>query len=270
MTNLYEYIDKWSSKDMFKYAVIVIVILCLCSSLNVGLNIIVGLIVAYFIISYLNHKNIVNTITDDENTNIKINSIQSSLNYSDPNSNFIEQKEKFNSISNKCSTKINNVDRIGSGIGVDIDININSVADRKDIIDFIFSIQDLYAYSPLQYRETIDKIKLFFSLYDTCFIDNSLSNTYYDNMKLYKRDGLNALISMIFSIPDDQMVRAKVNNAVVVLDAILTKYLDQISYLIDNEIYKNGYNINTKIIDYGPCASNEYDDIFKPYSYEIY
>lgn len=89
-------------------------------------------------------------------------------------------------------------------------------------------------------------------------------------MEHNKRYALNALASLIYSTPSDTRVRGKVNNATIILDDILTTYLDQISFLLDEYTYKIGYTIDSKIIDYGPKAFNEYNDIFKPYSYEIY
>lgn len=141
---------------------------------------------------------------------------------------------------------------------------------HHDVVNFLFSVQDLYHYNPLQYEHMVKYVDEFFEMYTICFVDKQSSYYNYGLMKHAKRCALNSLSSIIFSLPNDKRIREKVNNASVILDDILTKYLDHISFLIDEHIYKNGYNVNTKIIDYGPKAFNEYEDMFKPYSYELY
>lgn len=142
--------------------------------------------------------------------------------------------------------------------------------EHDEIINFLFSIQDMYVYNPIQYIEMINNINFFYDLYKTAQVDNSTVYTGYDLMKQYKRNALNALSSIIFSLPEDRRVRDKINTSAKILDDIMTKDLDQISYMLDNYTYKNGYSVNTKIIDYGPKPANDYDDMFKNYSYEIY
>ena len=142
--------------------------------------------------------------------------------------------------------------------------------DQEDIVDFLFSIQDLYAYSPQQYSEMVKNINYFYNLYNMTFFDNKTSYLNYGMMKQFKRDALNALASIIYSLPEDKRVRNLVNAASTILDGLMTQHLDHVSYVIDNYTYKNGYNVDTKIIDYGPKAANEYGDMFKIYSYEVY
>jgi len=70
---------------------------------------------------------------------------------------------------------------------------------------------------------------------------------------------------------DNQYIRYKINKSAETLNDIMTKHLDQVSYVSDNDIYKNGYNNNTKIIDYSSTKPyNIFNDIFNNYSYEIY
>jgi hypothetical protein len=149
-------------------------------------------------------------------------------------------------------------------------IHLKETEEHENIVNFLFSIQDLYKYNPLQYEEMVKSINIFYELYKVSFVANNESFINYGLMSQFKRDALNALASMIYSLSDDRRVREKVNSAVLILDSILTKDLDQVSYLMDNYVYKNGVNVDTKYIDYGPKAANDYEDIFRPYSYEIY
>ena len=147
---------------------------------------------------------------------------------------------------------------------------LQTTSEKENIINFIYSIQELYIYNPSQYEAMIKHIDNFFKLYKLSFINKKTIHKNYKHMETDKRSAMNALKSIIFNSPLDKNVRDKINNATTNLDKILTEYLDHISYLIDNDIYKNGYNMETVVIDYDTKPFNEYTDIFKPYSYEIY
>jgi hypothetical protein len=141
---------------------------------------------------------------------------------------------------------------------------------HNNIVDLLFSIQDMYAYAPQQYEEMIKNINYFYEFYKLSFIDEKTVYINYELMQQFKRDALNSLSSMIYSLPDDKRISNKLDAAAVVLDDNMTKHLDQISYLVDKCTFDNGYFVDTKVIDYGPKASNEYNDIFARYSYEIF
>lgn len=143
---------------------------------------------------------------------------------------------------------------------------------RNDIIKFLFSIQDMYHYNPIQYEIMTKNINQFFEYMDISLIDRKNIYFNYDHMTTNKRNALNALSSLIFSVPShhDTIIRNKINKANSILDDIMKKYIDQMSFLVDEYTYKNGYNTDTKIINYGPKPYNEYTDIFGKYSYEIY
>lgn len=226
MLDLYKHIDKWNGEKTFIYIVTFIVIIWFLLGRDIKLNLLVALLVASFIVSYLNDRSIRQADTQEDIKEIKLNAIKPKLN---------DNSEK-----------------------------------NRSIIDFLFSIQDLYPYNPQQYEELIRNINQFYDKYELSFIDTKTSHINYGLMDQYKRDALNSLQSLVFSLPDDKKVRDKLNNSCVVLDNILTKDLDKVSYIIDEHIYKNGYNVDSKIIDYKHRAFNEYDDIFGNYSYEIY
>jgi hypothetical protein len=141
---------------------------------------------------------------------------------------------------------------------------------QSDIRNFLFSVQDLRVFNAQAYEEMIKKIDDFFEYYSIVFVEPSRSYIYYGLMEQAKRDALNSLTSLIFLIPEDKRVRAKLNRATNVLDKILTTYLDQISYVADEYTHKYGYNVNTKVLNYGAKPYNQYDDMFQPYSYEVY
>jgi hypothetical protein len=226
MQDLYRYIDTWDGTRLFIYIVIMILVIWFFSKRDIGINILVGILVGGFIVSYFNQRSINNNDSDAENLQIKKDALMPDVK--------------------------------------------PTVMQHDDIINFLFSIQDMRVYNPLQYDAMVKNINTFYELYDVSIMDPKASYINYELMKQYKRDALNALMSIIYQLSDDKKTRDQINNAATILDTVLTQELDHISYIVDNYTYINGYNVDTKIINYGPKPYNEYNDMFKPYSYEIY
>lgn len=224
--SLFVYIDEWDGKRLYLYILVLIIVIWVFSQQSVTLNLVVGLAIAYFVISYMNHKSKTTNDTQDDIVRIKKAKIKP-----EP---------------------------------------LETTLDKPDVRNFLFSVQDLRVYNPQAYEEMIKKIDAFFTYYTIVFVEPSRSYIYYGLMEQAKRDVLNALKSMIFEIPEDKRVRAKLNRATDVIDEVMTKYLDQISHIADEYTYKYGYNVNTKVLNYGAKPYNQYDDIYQPYSYEIY
>lgn len=225
MNNLYEYIDSWNGTELFTYITIFIIVVWYFSRKKLGINYAIGIVIAFYIICYLNTKYVHIDTTYKEIQQAKVDSINPKLKRTD---------------------------------GYD------------DVVNLLFSIQDLYPSNPQQYSDAIKSINVFYELYKESQIDKKTSYINYGLMKQFKRDALNSLMSITYGLPSDKRVQDKLNNATIVLDEIMTKHLDQISYFADDYTYKYGYNVDTKIIDYGPKAFNEYEDMFKPYSCEIF
>ncbi len=224
MTELYKYIDTWDGKTFFLYSVIVIAILWMFSKRQLGVNILIGIIIAIFFISYLNFQTMQASNTQADIRKLKENIL----------------------VSNEKTT-----------------------LDHDNVINFKFSVRDFYIYNPLEYIAMVDNLDYFFELYKLCFVDSKTAYINYDLMHQHKRNALNALHAISLKLPDDKRIVHKLNNAVIELDTILTEYLDQISYVADRHTYKYGYNIDTKIINYGVKAGNEYADMFQPFTYEL-
>lgn len=225
MGQLHEYIDTWNGHHTFIYVTVLIFVLWIFYKRDYKINVLIAILVAYFIISYLNHKSITTADTLEDIFKKKKKSIKP------------EATETF---------------------------------EQENVINFLFSIQDLYKYNPQQYEHMIDNINSFYKLYKITFIEHDRAHINYTLMEQMKRDALNAFQAIIFKLPNDIRVLRKVEKANVMLDEIMTKHLDQISFIVDNYDYKFGKNVNTKIINYGVKPFNEYSDIFQPFSYEIH
>ena len=233
MIEIYNYINKLDSKRLFLYITIIIFSLWLFSRLNLQQNILIGMVVLYFVLGYCYTNDTFDV--DSKITSDKNKVITPALKYSN---------------------------------------------DHKDIVNFLFSIQDFRRYNPVQYDNFILDIDYFFRMYrlyaqsnqNNIYIDRSTDNIYigYEVMTNLKRRILNDLHSLIFSIPYDRQVIATLNNSIKKIDITLTNYLDQISFIVDKYRNTNGYNVNTKITDYFIKPANLYTDIFSPYNFEIF
>ncbi len=67
----------------------------------------------------------------------------------------------------------------------------------NNIVDFLFSIQDLYIYNPQAYEDMIEIIDQFFKLYEESNNDNSLAGMNYYQMIIEKNNAMNSLQSII-------------------------------------------------------------------------
>jgi hypothetical protein len=139
---------------------------------------------------------------------------------------------------------------------------------HKDMINFLFSIQDFYQNNPQAYEDMIENIDQFFVLYNEIIINPELANQNYQNLVDLKRSILNSLQSIIINLLPNVQRDNKLQESVVVLNNILNKYLSDIKKLHENLIYKNGYNMRTTLINTGPDSYNTFDN--SEFSYDIF
>lgn len=140
---------------------------------------------------------------------------------------------------------------------------------RNDIIDFFFSIQDLYYYNPLAYEEAIDNTDSFFELYRYVFLDVEQCDDYFTMASDKKRNALNALHSIVVNMPDNKMVMDKLDRAHKRLNTLLTAYENEMYEHCRDLLIRDGYNVYRRAINTGPLEANQYIDS-NLYSYQLY
>ena len=138
-----------------------------------------------------------------------------------------------------------------------------------EMIDFIFSIQDMYKYNVPAYQEMIEHIDNFYELYEQSKITHSLSGLNYGIAEDKRREAVNALHSLIYNVPTNHIVMNKLENAVNKLFNLLGERLDEIYTLNKNYILLNGYSVDTVVVNRGPNPINFYSDE-QHYTYDIY
>jgi hypothetical protein len=137
-----------------------------------------------------------------------------------------------------------------------------------NIVDFIFTIQDFYKYNPISYQLMISHIDYFFEIYETIQDNNESVYLKYDMLIAEKKNSINALHSIIFSLTPNTDYDNKLKNSMTKLDEILNIYIDNAKNIYENELYKK--NITHKIISSidDPEAYNSFLTN-KSFSYDI-
>ena len=128
----------------------------------------------------------------------------------------------------------------------------------EEIIDFLFTIQDMYKYNPPAYEEMVDNIRSFFVVYENNKINSDLCQQNYDIMTNKKENALNALHSIIFNLSDDNIIINKLTESYYTLEIILNRYISDTIKHCNDIIIKHGYNAKRKMIYNGPDAYNKY------------
>lgn len=145
---------------------------------------------------------------------------------------------------------------------------ITNFKDKDDLVDFLFSVQDMYHYNPQAYEEIIDNLESFFNLYSYIKLGSKYCDQYYQIAESKKNNAINSFHSMIFSIPNSKTYMDKFNRAHKRFETIMNVYLNELYDECNYDLIKNGYNVHRKYINTGPKEYNHYFD--KDYTYQFY
>lgn len=142
-----------------------------------------------------------------------------------------------------------------------------NICDYEDIYDFVQSIKDLYYYNKEVYIDLINNINFFIDVYEECVNMKTNLSANYTIANDKKREALNNLHSIIFSLPPNDVFTMKLNKSISVLDIILSKYVKKIKDTIDIDLKINGYSVEYNVINDGPLARNIYEN--EKYTFDI-
>ncbi len=140
-------------------------------------------------------------------------------------------------------------------------------ANKEDITDLLFSIQDMYHYNPQAYEEMIENLRIFFAIYYDIKESIPLYDHHYQIATSKKENALNALHSMVISIPNDEAYMDKFNRAHKRLETLLNGYINELYDQCQLNVYNNGYNVYRRAINTGPKEANGID---RDFTYEFY
>lgn len=140
--------------------------------------------------------------------------------------------------------------------------------DKDNVIDLLFSVQDLYKYNPQAYEEVIDNLDSFFEIYGAIKRGSKFCDSYFQIADSKKNNAINAFHSIILTIPANFEMVDKYNRAHKRLETIMNVYLNELYDNCEHDLLKNGYNVYRRMINTGPKEYNHYFD--KDYTYQLY
>jgi hypothetical protein len=139
-----------------------------------------------------------------------------------------------------------------------------------DFNDFLFSIQELYGYSPPNYENIVDSIDDLIILYENSISNPQISGYFYDIAVEKKNDALNALHSIIFSVATDERkyIIEKNDRARTQLSYLMNIYVDKIYGINERYNLENGFTNTSKINtpESWPKPENYYTNIIDNFS----
>ena len=212
MTYNEKIINKVDKVTLFWYIIIFIFVLLIFSNMNIGLNILVGMIVALGILFVL---------------------------YNDYSTVQNNAKELFNQ-------KVNLIYP-----------HPKKTIEHNDLINFLFSIQDLYIYNPQAYEDMREHIDYILRLYGEVIDNKELAGSNYQLIQDQKNNALNSLQSILLKMPQNVEYDNKLKNATTILEKILNEYMNETYIIYERNLYENGYDTNTRIIEIGPTGYND-------------
>lgn len=237
------------------------------------------------IIFYINKKN--ETFKTNDNNDNVINSNNKLNKKLDNNPNKPNQETKDNielkkiRVINPLNLDINKKYNI---LNILENIKLNNIKpiskklyNQSDLIDILFSVQDLYQYNPLVYDELMDNIDGFFYIQENIFRNTKLTNYYYQIAESKKDNIVNNFHSLIFSLPSNKFLTDKFNKTNKRLETILNNYLNEMYDKCTFDLMRNGYDIYKRKINKGPKEYNNYpikdenNNFFnKDFTYQFY
>ena len=137
-----------------------------------------------------------------------------------------------------------------------------------DIVNFVYSIQDMYDFNPLSFEEMIDNIDALLKIRNLLKRGVKNCDYYYQIAESKKNNALNAFHSIIFQLPTSKLLIDKLTRAHKRMETVLNRYINELYDLCYYDLVKQGYHIERRAINLGPKEHNHYFD--KDFTYQIY
>lgn len=147
-----------------------------------------------------------------------------------------------------CIWLLNNNDNNNNNKKIDLIIP-QPRYEKKETIDYLFSIQEFYEINPQTYEDIIENMDIFFDRYYETEKDNSLAGVNYKIMIDQKSYIEELLQSMIYKFPSNKEYTEKLKKSVKNIKLILDEYIEKIIVINNKYKYYNGINNRTIFID---------------------
>jgi hypothetical protein len=129
-----------------------------------------------------------------------------------------------------------------------INTNSNQLKNFPKIVDLLYFFEDFKKYNIDEYKQIVNLLTQFSTMYDSCKTDYNLIDSLFSNMLYIRIKILYKMNSFIFNTYGTQYSN-------IIIDTkdktklILSEMLDELVLLHKKKIYYNGYNINTSVLD---------------------
>ena len=153
--------------------------------------------------------------------------------YTNRNKNYIDSEQKLNAKYETFKT----------------DNNI-SIKEYPDIVDFIFYLSTFKKYNINTFNDIVNLLENFVFLYNSINIDKTLANSLFKSMKIIKFYIIDKIETFNFTTTNNILTEQTTKNRKRV-EELLDGYLDKVLLIYKKNLYYNGYNNQTIIIDSG-------------------
>lgn len=116
------------------------------------------------------------------------------------------------------------------------------------IVELVYSIKEFRTYNEQAFVDMITSIDKFLAtIYD---VENNVDNCHFsvESAQNFKKLALNSLMSIIFRVPQDNLIYKKLRKAANSLHFILNHHISQIKTICNNKVKKIGLNSTNKIV----------------------
>ena len=148
---------------------------------------------------------------------------------------------------NKKENFVNNFEKLNTKYEL-LNTNNNILKKYPNIIDFLYYMTELKNISPSIYFKIQKLFVNYILLYEACLQDINLINANYFTLGIIKNKILFAINSFIFnSLSNAESV--KLYDMRITVENMLNNFMEELLIIQKKDIYYNGYNIKTKIIN---------------------
>jgi hypothetical protein len=158
---------------------------------------------------------------------------------------------------------IDNFDKLNTKYEL-INTSNNILKKYPNIIDFLYYMTDLKTTSPAIYLKIQTLFENFILLYEACLQDINLINPNYLTLMTIKNRILYTLNSFTFNLLTNAQT-AKLYQMRKIVENMLNSFMEELLTIQKKDIYYNGYNIKTQILNTDNVLPSNYFDTHNQY-----
>lgn len=142
---------------------------------------------------------------------------------------------------------VNNYDKLNEKYEL-LNTNNNILKKYPNIIDFLFYMTEFKSASLTNYLKLESLFEQFILYYESCLEDIKLINTNFDNLKMIKNKILFTINFFNFNLLSNTQT-LKLYEMRKNIEKLLNAFLDELYTLQDKNIYYNGFNYKTSLLN---------------------